>query len=209
MYKFIPPTAFMALLTIASAAPAADSGFYFGASIGQADSNFTSDIHQSLVEEGFSVVSLSLDNTDTGWKLFAGYAFNAYLAAEFSYVDLGQAGGDIVIGGRIPGRINTTMDMDGVNLGLKLNYPFDDQFSAFAKLGALLWNAKATANASLSVGVGTSSQKDSGTDLSYGLGLSYAFTTHVSIRGDWDRYRLGSDADADVNLWSVGVQYLF
>lgn len=209
MYKFIHPTAFMALLTIASAAPAADSGFYFGASIGQADSNFTSDIHQSLVEEGFSVVSLSLDNTDTGWKLFAGYAVNSYLAAELSYIDLGKTDADIAIGGRIPGRIDTSMGIDGVNLGLKVSYPFDDQFSAFAKLGGFFWNAKATANANLSVGSGTSSQKDTGTDFSYGLGLSYAFTDYVSVRGDWDRYRLGGDADADVDLWLVSAQYQF
>lgn len=25
----------------------------------------------------------------------------------------------------------------------------------------------------------------------------------------WDYYRLGGNADADVNLWSVSVQYLF
>lgn len=88
------------------------------------------------MDEGFSVLSLSLNDTDTGWKLFSGYVLNPYLAAELSYVDLGRTGAEIIIGGRAPGHINTTMDMSGVNLGLKLNYPFDEDFLAFAKLGA-------------------------------------------------------------------------
>ena len=209
MHKFIHSAAFMALLGITGSSTAADAGFYLGAGIGQTNSNLTGDINRVLVDEGFVVDGISLSKNDTGWKLFAGYAVNPYLAAELSYIDLGKTDADIAIGGRIPGRIKTSMEMDGVNLGLKVSYPFDDQFSAFAKLGGFFWNAKATANANLSVGSGTSSQKDDGTDFSYGLGLSYAFTDHVSLRGDWDRYRLGSDADADVDLWSVSAQYQF
>lgn len=211
MLRPIRSAALMALLAIASTVSAAETGFYLGAGVGQAYSNLTGETNQSLADAGFSVDSLLVDDhdTDTGWKLFAGYAFNPYLAAELSYVDLGQTGADIIIGGRISGRINTKMTMDGVNIGIKAGYPFADRFSAFAKLGAFVWNAKATAKANLIVGSGTSSQKDNGTDLSYGVGLDYDFNAYFSIRGDWDRYRLGGDADSDASLWSVSVQYQF
>ncbi len=209
MHKSIYPTAFAVLLVLSSAAVADDAGFYFGVGIGQASANLTGKIDQSLIEEGFSIDSLSLNGAETGWKLFAGYAFTSYLAAELSYVDLGEAGAEITIGGRVPGRIDTTMDMSGINIGLKLNYPFDDQFFAFIKLGAFVWNAEANANANLGPNLGTSSRKDNGADFSYGLGLSYAFTDQVTLRADWDYYRLGGDADADAKLWSVGMQYLF
>ena len=209
MHQPIRSAVFITLLSITSAALAAETGFYVGAGVGQTDANLTGEIHKPLVDEGFSVLGLSLNDTDTGWKLFSGYVLNPYLAAELSYVDLGQTGAEITIGGGAPGRINTTMDMSGVNLGLKLNYPFDEDFLAFAKLGAFIWNAEATARADLSTGSGSSNQKDNGVDFSYGLGISYAFTDHVSLRGDWDYYRLGGNADADVNLWSVSVQYLF
>lgn len=209
MHNSIHSAAFMALLGIPGIAPAADAGFYLGAGIGQANSNLTGDIHRVLINEGFVVDGISLSKNDTGWKLFAGYAMNPYLAAELSYIDLGQTDADIAIGGRIPGRIHTRMEMNGITLDFKVSYPFDDQFSAFAKLGGLLWNAKATAGANLSSGSGTSSQEDHGADLSYGLGLCYAFTDHVSLRGDWDRYRLGGDADAEVDLWLVSAQYQF
>jgi len=199
------------LLAIASMVSAAETGFYLGAGAGRSYANLTGEIHQSLADAGFVVDSLLVDDHDTGtgWKLFAGYAFNSYLAAELSYVDLGETGADIAIGGRVSGQINTQMTMDGVNIGLKAGYPFADRFSAFAKLGAFVWNAKATANADLIAGSGTSRQKDNGTDLSYGVGLDYDVNTHFSVRGDWDRYRLGGDADTDISLWSVSVQYQF
>lgn len=209
MQQIIRSTALIALLAMTHCASAADSGFYLGAGSGQTYSNITGDINKSLIDEGFSVVSLSINDTNTGWKLFAGYTFNAYFAAELSYVDLGQAGADIVIGGLAPGLINTRMTMNGINLGLKITYPFADQFFMFAKLGTFVWNAEASASATLDTKLGTANQNDNGADLSYGIGLGYAFTTHFSIRGDWDRYRLGGNADIDAGLWSISMQYQF
>lgn len=39
---------------------------------------------------GASVTSSTADDKNTGWKIFTGYRFLPYFAAEFSYVDLGQ-----------------------------------------------------------------------------------------------------------------------
>lgn len=92
----------MSALALASAlfvlpAAAQDSGFYFEASVGQAqyDVGASDGINIGILNAGF-VVHLNTDSIETeddstAWDLAIGYRVNRYLAAEISYLDFGDA----------------------------------------------------------------------------------------------------------------------
>ncbi|HEU5282508.1 MAG TPA: outer membrane beta-barrel protein, partial [Burkholderiales bacterium] len=72
------------LLLTAGPAPAFaqdEAGFYVGGGIGQ------SELKDACDGDGLTVTDC--DDTDTAWKLFAGYWFNKYFAVEGGYIDFG------------------------------------------------------------------------------------------------------------------------
>lgn len=192
-------------------ATAAESGVYVGAGIGQVSADLdTRSVTSPLQRAGFAVAGTSEDDTDTAWRLFAGYRVNPYLNVEAAWLDLGTYGLETRLGGANPGGIDSELDLGGsFNLGLVLRYPFAERFSVFGKIGALFWSADVKSTAVLATGRAVSKDDDSGTDLSLGLGLSYAVTEAVTVRADWDRYQIGGEADIDLDVFALGVQYQF
>lgn len=85
-------------LISSSAAMAADSGWYVGASLGQSNADYSSgDLKSALEAQGATGVVASVDNTDTGWKLFGGYQLNKNIGFEAAYVNLGSLTGSAPI----------------------------------------------------------------------------------------------------------------
>jgi len=68
-----------------SAFAQANEGWYAGVSVGSADQK---DACTGLGGIGFVG---SCDDTDTGWKIFAGLQFNKNWGVEFGFVDLGES----------------------------------------------------------------------------------------------------------------------
>jgi OOP family OmpA-OmpF porin len=64
-----------------------ETGAYAGLSIGQAKSK---DACSGAGVTGATGISTSCDDKDTAWKIFGGYQFMRYLAAEVAYTDLGK-----------------------------------------------------------------------------------------------------------------------
>ena len=81
----------------ATAALAADSGFYFGITGGLATFDLPSKgsidefVEELFVDDGLVMESSSLDDDDTAWGLQVGYRWNPYVAAEVGYVNFGTA----------------------------------------------------------------------------------------------------------------------
>jgi hypothetical protein len=172
-------------------AQAADTGFYVGGSIGQAQIEVPSDV----------VDVPAFDEDDTGWKLFGGYNWNLALfnlGIEGGYVDFGNP--STALG------VDTTLAIDasgwnvwgmgGVNLG-----PFD----VYAKLGAISWDSDATIGG-IDPGFGIGTLSDSGTDIGYGLGARIALGS-LHIRGEWEQYDI-EDTDS-VYMFSLGLGWQF
>jgi hypothetical protein len=66
-------------------------GFYVGASAGQSSAGLSSDDYRNdLQGVGINARNVSLDDSDTAWKAYAGYSFNEYFAVEAGYTNLGQ-----------------------------------------------------------------------------------------------------------------------
>ncbi len=136
----------------------------------------------------------SCDETDIGFKVYAGGQFSRIFGVELSYVDLGRLdrnGGDV--------------RAKGVNLGLVANLPLTEQLNVFGKIGAVYgW----TRTGSPLPGVATGNKSDM--NLSYGAGAQFDINRNWAIRGDWDAYRMEFAGGRDtVSLLSIGGVYKF
>lgn len=150
------------------ASAGSDTGFYLGGAIG------TSDISESW-----------LDDTDTGYKVFAGYNFGVLpflnLAAEASYVDLGEWRDS---GVRAETDAWALAAVAGFDLG---------PVGIFVKAGQANWDVDSN--------VGS----DDGTDRMYGLGGKFQLFS-IALRVEYERFELD---DADADFYSVGAVFTF
>jgi OOP family OmpA-OmpF porin len=189
----------------ATSAQAADTGFYVGGSLGQSKINDFegSDFDAELLATLGLPSSTSTDDTDTGWKAFAGYRIMKYLAVEGAYTDFGEFTANSTLA---LGTVNTTIEADAWTVSALGILPLGDQFSLFARLGVNFWNADISAVGTGSGGVATESGSEDGTDMVYGVGAAYSFNQNLSVRGEWERYDFD---DGDVDLWSAGLSWNF
>jgi len=151
-----------------SPAMAQDSGFYVGAGIGD-----------------FGIDVSGFNGSDTGFKVFGGYKFIDYLAAEVEYLD----GGTVEDGG-------LELDVTGFNVSGVGILPVGEKFNLFAKLGMIFWDAKAS-------GFGN----DSGEDFSWGIGAGYAFTDQFGMQLEYQGFEI-EDTDT-VDMISLGATWKF
>jgi OOP family OmpA-OmpF porin len=155
-------------------------GVYIGASIGEA--SYEEDL-------GFD----TFDESDTGYKFFAGYRFSDNFAVEGVYVDYGEPSGHIL---GIPAGVEIT----GYGVNLVGTIPLATGFEIFGKLGLLAWDGTAT--------LGNLSGDESDTDLTYGIGAAYFFDDHFGVQAEWEFVNF-DNSNMDADMLSVGVQYRF
>lgn len=203
-------------LVVSSAAMAAGSGWYAGAGIGSANTDVkVSDYDTSLSALGYTASS-TIDDADTGWKLFGGYEFTKNWAVEGAYVDLGEVTSNTTVSAGPAGW--TPQDfvdaaatvhpysVDGFAISGKGTYPFGNGFTAFAKLGLFAWEADIEVRC---VGCAPPARKpdgEDGVDFTAGAGVGYDFANNFGVRAEWERF--GTDRD-DVDFFSVSVLYRF
>jgi OmpA-OmpF porin, OOP family len=201
----------VALVAIAGPyAVADDSGWYVGANVGQSRAKIADDrITSGLLAGGLSTRSISDDDRDTGYKLFGGYQFNRFFAVEGGYFDLGKFG---FTANTVPaGTLNGNIKLKGVNLDLVGLLPITEKFSAFARGGVNYAQAKDSFSGTGAVLVTNPNPSKKDTNYKFGLGLQYAFTESLAMRGEAERYRINDAVGnkGDIDLYSVGLIYRF
>jgi OOP family OmpA-OmpF porin len=143
---------------------------------------------QSEFQDGCRGVG-DCDDEDTAWRIFAGYQFNRYLAAELGYHELGETS---TSAGKNEGK--------AWELVAVASFPFTDKFSVYAKLGGYWGQLEGPRD------------DENNTDVTYGVGLRYDFTRNWGVRGEWQRYSNiggGNLIETDVDVLSVGFLYRF
>jgi OOP family OmpA-OmpF porin len=172
---------------------ASAQGFYMGASFGSTDADRGNAV-PALITSG------SVDGSDSGIKLFGGFAFNKNIAVEMAFVDLGELAYSGICCGGTP-VTNGTVETSGFNFAAVGTIPLNPSFSLFGKLGMFFWEAEAS---DLTGGFPFVQTIDD-VDISYGFGASYQFNRNFGVQVEWEQY----EAADSISLLSVGVVYRF
>jgi opacity protein-like surface antigen len=155
-----------------------DSGPYIGASLGLSSLD--------LAEVNFDEIN---DDSDNGFKVFAGYNFGLVpmfdFAVEGSYIDFGEAS---VTDNSVDLSIGLTgYDLFGVaayNIG---------PVGLFGKIGHVWWDAESILG------------DDSSSDMAYGIGVRFQFSS-IAVRAEYELFDI---EDVDTDLISVGISWTF
>jgi OmpA-OmpF porin, OOP family len=129
------------------------------------------------------------DDSGFGFKGGIGYRLNRNFSLEGGYAYLGKTdlkgGGDAKSSGFIA-------DVVG-------QYPVNNLFDAYGRLGMYFGNNKAT-------GVDSKTKMT----IKFGLGAEYKVHSNATIVGEWDHYSVKYPGEtATVNLFTAGVRYAF
>ncbi len=177
------------------AAPAADAGgFYVGGSVGQtsADTGF--------VDSGFTP-GLSVDDTNTGFKVFGGYSILRFLAVEAAWVDVSEVSVEM----STPTPVTMTSGADGFSVEAMGILPLGKGFQLFAEYGMYMWDGTVALVSSDPL-IPSGSASDDGTDPTYGLGVGWNFKGPGSLRFEMERYAM---EEMDVDMYSLGFSFSF
>jgi hypothetical protein len=190
----------IAVLSLATTTQA--GGFYVGGSIGQ--SSFK-DLTVDDISDG-SLIAGSVDDSDTAWKLFAGFRFLKFLTAEVDYRDYGQASIAAASDGSgsvyAPGPVDALGDLTAFTVSAMGVLPLG-RFDIFGKVGFVRWNLESSV---FNAATGRLRDDDAGNDALYGVGGAFRFAGSFGVRLEYERISVD---DSDVDLFSGGVHWRF
>ena len=158
-----------AALAGAAGAPtaSAEQGWYAGGALGRAH-----------IDEDVDDVQLDADSTT--FRVFGGFSFNANLAVEVSYLDLGTFE-DTVDAAGTP--VDVSADADGFSLAAVGRVPLTERLSLRGKAGVFFWDGQSTVN-----GI---TENDPGDQNAFvGAGIGYAIAERASLFFDVEYYDL-------------------
>lgn len=198
-YKFL---CFSALLSIWMFPITAYGQFYLGAGAGQATYKDVDEVEVACTAAG---AVCTVDDADTGFKVFAGYQFAKFVAIEVGYVELGE----VVAVAAAPVSASARFSTQGGYAALLPQLPIGPVGSIFGRLGLSAMDAKLKVTAP-----GISSTDSSGAlAVVFGVGAEIHLSDSISVRGEWERHSpdevldiAGVSVDApDVDLVTASI----
>jgi OOP family OmpA-OmpF porin len=184
-----------------------DAGFYVGGNFGftRADTGTIGDeLRNDLVASGFSSANVSIDESDTGFKLLAGYQINRNFAIEGYYANLGTYTLSVgTTGPAVSG--NGELEVTGVGVDALGMIPFGRGFSGFGRVGLFRWDSDFSFRATGPGGTASSSDSDDGTELKFGVGVQWTLTPNIRLRGEVEHYNF----DEAITVLSAGIVFRF
>lgn len=177
--------------TLSTAYAADDQGFYIASGYGPT---------QADIKDTAGIVSISKDESDQSFNIYAGYQFNSYLAIEAGYAHLGDYR-VIVPAGTTTLQVDTEVHTVFGNIVGKL--PITENVYLQAKVGAHHWESEAKLE-----GAGTTKTKD--TDFTGGIGIGYTYEQHHLFSAEWQYFKLKKDDQkTDLNALYLTYAYRF
>jgi OOP family OmpA-OmpF porin len=192
----------------ASALAQEDRYFYGGLSGGQSRAKFDEHrISDTLLGTGLVATDISHDDRDKAYKVFGGYQFNRYFALEGGYFNLGRFNFTTTT---VPaGTLSGEMKLHGFNLDAVGTLPMTERWSALGRIGAQYAKANDSFNGTGAVVVADHSPSKSKTNYKMGLGLQFAMTPSVLLRGEVERFRINDAMGNTDNVHMVSVGLVF
>ena len=194
------------------AALAAEAGWYGGLSVGQSKAWISHDRIANQLGVPVSSIAFDDNDTDVGFKLLGGYKFNKNFAVEGGYFNLGEFGFTATY--PTANSFTGNIKLQGLNLDAVGIWPFSEKFSAFGRVGLIYSEGKdgfTGIGAGAAVAAANPNPKESEANYKYGVGLQYDLTRALSLRGEWERYRVNDSVGnkGDVDMLSVGLVFMF
>ena len=207
--------AVLAGFLVALAVSPASAQFYVGGAVGKSDLNPKTE--DWVVGPPFIT---TFDDTDTGWKLFAGYQFSRHFGIEVGYTDLGSYSAT----NTLPGvdRATATVKVRSVAGFFTGRVPVTEAFALTGKLGASWNESKMSFSSGAVVFIPAASDTHDRASFAWGLGASYAFNKNVAIRIEYEDFGEAGRSTfltlapgalqtsrSQPHFWSAGVQFSF
>lgn len=184
----------------------ANHAWYAGAGLGAARATIDqTSIESALRANGASVVSFKGDEKGSpAYKAFVGKQLSRYIAVEAGYYNLGKFGFDATTS---DGRLNGDAAFSGFNVDLIAQLPVSERLSLIGRVGAAYTRAKTDFSGNRLNAVTAPHAKQSKVGPKLGLGLEYKFTESLSLRGEYERYRVNDAIGnrGDIDLATLGL----
>lgn len=179
----------IAVISIALLLPfSANAGHYIGAGFGRSSAE---------------IPDIDFSESDFGYKIYGGYRFQKYFAAELFYLRTHEIGSAENLYWR-------SVEASGFGVGVLAAYPLTETFEIFGKLGLLVWNTDISYNLGPII-----STSDDGTDPGFGIGLLSRINDRFTLRVEMETYDVQfadlqfGPLDGKVRLFSFGTMYRF
>jgi len=177
-----------------------DSKWYMGASAGQ-----------TKFDTGITPITASLDDKDSGFKIFGGYDIDKNFSVEAHYVDFGEAS--------LSGTNGQTFRIDGTTyefnsaasvkskgsawgVAVIAGIPVTESVRPFAKVGF-----NRVSDELILTGTTATSTKQNSTESLYGVGVEYSLTKAIALRIEYEIHN--GDDDTEAKLLSAGLKFRF
>lgn len=198
------------LLAVTAVHAQSDSYFYGGVGVGQSRAMVNKDeVAARLRANGVTQTNITVDESDTTFKAFAGYQMNRNIGVEAGYFNLGNSG---FTSTTVPaGTYSNRLKIDGVNLDLVGTLPLSDKWSALARVGGQYSNVRTESTSTGAVHIPNSNQSDKSFSYRYGLGIQYEVNQSFFVRAEADlnRVKYASGERGNVCNYSVSVVFPF
>ena len=167
--------------------------------------------------------SSDADDRDTGFRLFGGYSFSPYIAAELSYLDMGEADARGRLSGTFYDQASNTLSGDisasvratvnALTLDARFRYPLTAVVALTARAGVYGAHTKlkVRTGGSLSSGHISTSRADDSTGFHYGVGATFSVTDRLTLHTEWERLDqvVANGSEMDVDLLSAALAFHF
>ena len=194
-----------------------DVGWYAGLGGGSADTGVkNATLDNRLAGLGYTTSSRVKD-TDSGWKVFAGYQFSNRFALEGTFVNLGEVTSDIdVEDWPDPGLLDSSVfvadavtvhpySVGGFALTPVVTLVDAEKVQLSAKAGLFLFEADVKVWCAVECSDIAKTTED-GSDYMAGLLFSFDFNDQFAMRTEWERYMTDRD---DVDFYTASLLYRF
>ena len=192
---------------------ARDGSYYYGGlSVGQSRAKVDEArilANQLGTGTGTAISSFASDETDTAFRVFGGYQINRVLGVELGFFDLGKLGVSAVT---VPaGTLIGELKAQGANLDLVGTMPVTERLSVLGRIGAHYTKTRGNFRGTGAVTPLNPIPSSRETNVKLGVGLQYAFTPSVLMRGEVERYQVNDAVGhrGGVNVVSVGLVFPF
>ena len=186
-------------LCVSLAVHSANTGWYAG--LGLVNSSFDAGV--SDWDDG-SLVSGSVDDSDSGLTFYFGNRISDNLAVEFGHIDLGETTFKGVTNGGLiwnSGNVAADIELSGIQISALGIAPISDSMEFYVKAGMFMWEADLSISNTI-LGSGSGSEDDN--DLYIGVGFQYNFKNQGSLRVAWEDY---GDFDLELDTTALIVSY--